>query len=494
MIARAQFGYWVLFLLTAPAGCDGCDDTSAQGGGLVGGSTIGGGSLVGGSQASGGGGVVGANAPQGGGTSIGGNGVGGGGAAGGAPEGPPTLAIITVVGDPGGVPLEGVTVVTSNEDLSFVSETTTDANGQATQEQPWDGSISVLHNWQYGVPTDGQLEITPIRETRTYHLIGDLVEFEVHLELDSLPPPPVTPMSLSFQVDAVAGATQYEIVLSCGLREDVAVGQAFIDGYASCGGQPFDAILIARSASDVVLDYAFQTGLPFQPGADVSLDLPFSGNSLPLMSVDATFDDVDRVSVASYGLRPNGLLGATFFSEVEADNPSSPLSIAAPQVGQYATRWCGLAQLSRPSNDIMARLACDDQPLGPLTVDEGELGAISGSLANNVVIYIVDEKGPFGDGIQVKGYGLTANNEAVSWQAYLRPPTQESPGGGFLFPELPPAHAAFVPAEITFAELQHVRFTDDIGGDFIGHVASLASQNVMTLGSGYVASTLFLGP
>lgn len=303
MQRRTQFACWMLSLSVVPTGCDGCKDTSAQGGGLVGGGEIGGGNLVGGSQASGGGGVVGANAPQGGGANVGGGNVGGGNI-GGAPEGPPTLATITVVGDPGGVPLEGITVITSNEDLSFVSEITTDANGQATQEQPWDGSISVLHYWQYGVPTDGELVITPVRETRTYHLIGDVVEFEVHLELDSLPAPPVAPMNISFQVEAVVGATQYEIVLSCGVRETVGVGQAFIDGYESCGGQPFDAILIARNASDLVLDYAFQAGLPFQPGADVSLDLPFAGNSLPALDIDATFGAVDQVSVASYGLGP----------------------------------------------------------------------------------------------------------------------------------------------------------------------------------------------
>ncbi|MBL8744598.1 MAG: carboxypeptidase regulatory-like domain-containing protein, partial [Myxococcales bacterium] len=396
---------------------------------------------------------------------------------------------VTVVGDPDATPLEGVLVIASNEDGTLADEAITDANGAATVAQPAGGSVSVLRTVQAGVLLDGQMLTHPQHETRTFYLAltGFDLALEVHVDRDAEPLPVFGPMNLSFDVQAVAGAAEYELRLSCGYREIVNEGQNTLDGF-TCGGQPFDALLIARDADDVVLDYAFQTGVDYQAGADLALTLPF-GQPLSSLTLDADVVTGVKIGAASYGVGPAGLFGPIFLSTDEDTTPTAPFTLTVPQVGSFATRWCALGVITLPNDVLVNRAACGSAPIADVAIDENEIGTIGGTLNGSEVTYSVDDNGPMGHGVEIDAFGLNDADETTRWLAFRLP--DES--GAFRFPELPASATGFAPADIDYVELDHIRFADGVGGDFIGRVASTPSSSLMNIGSGFVASTVYIG-
>ncbi len=464
-------------------GCDGCDESTQA----LGGSGGGGGTLpAGGSPPVGGDSSQGGSSDGGGGIDAGGSGGEGGAAA------QPTMVTITVLGDPGGVPLVDVPVLASTTDGELSDETTTSATGTAVIVQPEGGFVSVLHQYAAASQNDGAILTTPTRDVRSFHLTGESAALEVHVPLDAVPSPAVTGMNLSFEVEDVAGADQYEILLSCNYREQVDVGQVFIDGYAACGGQPFDAILTARGAGsdDILLDYAFLEDVPFEDGADLVLSLPFVGNPLATFSQSVSFAAGQSYGVFSFtsgGAQTDPIL----ISALEADVITSPLALALPQPTAYGARWCGLAVFTAPSDTSSQRIACDDAPLGNLVLNPDSLGSLSAELQAGTISFTVANDGPQGDGVEFSfsAPGATPGN-FVSWQVFHYP----AASGTLRFPDLPVALAAFGPdLDGLFGRGLHVRFADDIGGDYMQFVATLLDRTFSSVGDGYEASSVLLG-
>ena len=472
MNGRARTACWALVFSGLLSGCDGCEDSSDPGGGGAGGGPVGG------------------NPPQGGEPNAGGGGAGGEGVGGegGAPQ-PGTQVAITVIGDPDASPVEGVVVIASNPDASLAGEAVTDADGVATVVVPDGGSVSVLHKESGGFFEEGAFTALPLNMTRTFYLAPDATSLEVHVMLDEPAFPVVDPMNISFDVEQVPGATEYRLGLSCGYDEIVDAGPGSIAGFTGCGGQPFDALLVARDAEGVVVDYGFQTNVPYQPGADVALDLTF-GQPLSPITLDATFAAGEQSQLITVGLRPSGNRSPIFFDRVEVDAPTSPLSLQVRQPSEFATRWCALGSISQSSGDLFVQVDCDDAPHASITLDENALGRLSATLEPTNVAFAIEANGPLGDGVQISAGGDSATDDDCGWLAYRVP----NAGGNFTFPELPANQSAFAIVEIGLTEVQHIQFADDIGGDFIGHVASIAAQSVVTFGSGYTASALFLQP
>ncbi len=413
-----------------------------------------------------------------------GAGVGGSGGAG------PTSLTLETLDASSGAALAGVPVVVSNADGSLSASAASGDDGTVELIIPDGGFVSVL--WSFDELTTFYLPaLRRVHEVRSFHPPPGLHELEVRLQpSDSVPD---EPMSVSFEIPAMPGVTNYWLQLSCGVSGGVAAqeGTAKLTGYWGCPGQDtFDAMLVAYNGEDSSpgfvrpVAYAVQNGISFVEGSDVLLELDFAATGAPLAEVPfeahGGFGDELRVSMTSMPQTSSGPQFGDGYVQEPAKADFTTTLRAAPG---FASSYCytiGWTDYAQQNDSGEARRGCSEELPASVTFEGGRLAMPTIRATASSVSFSVPAEGELGDGLELQAQRGTFDGD-TRWRWWAVRDLLET--GSFVFPELPDGQAAFgfggqgvepVPVAVSVSNVDLLDVTDG----FVDAMASVPFGNI----------------
>lgn len=418
--------------------------------------------------------------PSGGGTGGEVEGAGGGGASGGAGPSPLTVRTVNATSE---APIAGVPVVVSSANGSLASSATSGADGTVEVEVPAGGFVSVL--WAHHERTVLEVPaLRAVRQVRTFHPPLGLEEIVVALApSDTLPP---APMALSFDVPSIEGATDYRVLLSCGVAFDVQAGAMTKarNGYAGCPGQDtFDAVLVAYGAEGMddgalhPVDYAVRSAIAFEPAAEATVRFDFDepGARLAGVAVGASggFGDLHIELTSIMGTASGPRLVDELRQQPASADVALRLEAATGEVSSYcwAARW-QQTDADAPDARGEARSECTAQLPARFDFDGGRLATPTVDASRTEVSFSLPWQGEVGDGIELLAQRQdSAGASRWQWSAVRDPETFAT----FVFPELPAALSAFA-------------FGGPDAGEPRGVEVTVANVDLVDIAHGFVAA------
>lgn len=384
--------------------------------------------------------VGGAASSAGGAESTGGSASGGAEVGGAGPVGSP---VAVTVRDYQGEAVEGLDVIANDETGALVDAAKTDDLGLAELTVPANGSVSVLHENDYGSSGLGALARNV--ETMVFgETPPEAVAFNILVAHEPEPAGPT--MTLDTWYSPHSGASTYQLMTSCGSSGEVSTAGIVLTIPGCTESGVFDAVLIARDASGTVLDHARLDDQAFVPGSYSTklmtwIDaptayIPFvlsgipSGGAVYGSSVARQRESGRAASiVASHPLEPAvGLASFTMQHMPSYGNEHCQEATIRISTGEaskhYLRRRCGaVADLS--SFSVNAEHLTRFDPAAP-------------ALAPHVLHWDAGADAALGDVLLVEQLWYRSEDVTGTWSVYLAPSVRD-----VVFPELPEGRSAF---------------------------------------------------
>ncbi|MBL8742646.1 MAG: hypothetical protein JNK04_16175, partial [Myxococcales bacterium] len=381
-----------------------------------------------------------------GGAGSGGDDAMGGAASGGAEAGgsaPVGSSVMVTVRDYEGEIVAGVDVIANDVDGALVDEAVTDGAGLAELSVPDGGSISVLHENDYGWSTPGALD----RSVDTIVFADTPPEaVAINILVVTEPEPAEAPMILDIWYSQRAGATKYQMVTSCGSEETPALANGMTH-WNCTDNDVFDAVLLARTATGAIVDYARLDDLPFAAGAYQSHLMTWTGG--PISQIQFALSNIPEGGAvgATSTAREREPGGAAHITRSYGpEQASGAASFSLQHVAGYGTEHCQQAIVYLNPEQSSAKTYFGQRcsaaaDLSTFTLNAARLtrfDPITQNTEPHTLRWEAGDEAALGDVLSGSQLWFRGEEVTGTWSVYLAPSVRE-----VRFPELPEGLAEF---------------------------------------------------